>query len=213
MATAPDDPALAAALRAACERRQLAYEGARLIHYYSNAVYWLPAVDAIARIATDGEHPERLRTTQTVTSWLANDRGFAATEPLPGVDLVQIDERTVVTFWTYYPQPAPGEVAPFTSRHLGQLLRDLHVTGSPPTPLTRWEPLESLELALANPARYDVVTAAELDWLRGRVNDVRSELASLDWPLGEGLIHGDAWPATCCGTPGPPQTAPVYSRG
>jgi hypothetical protein len=45
---------------------------------YSNAVYLLPDVEAGARIATDGQHPDRLRTTQTVTGWLANDRGFTA---------------------------------------------------------------------------------------------------------------------------------------
>jgi len=185
--------ALDEALHIACEQRSLDPTGAQLVHHYSNAVYLLPAEDAIARIATGGENPDRLRATQTVTSWLARDRGFAATTPLPGADPVEVDDRTTVTFWTYYPQPAPGAGAPLTSAHLGQLLRALHDTGWPPTPLPRWDPLESLELALTAPTDYDAVTADELDWLRGRVRDVRIELAELDWPLGEGLIHGDAW--------------------
>jgi hypothetical protein len=62
----------------------------------------------IARIATDSETPERLRATQIITSWLGQDRDFAAATPLPGADLVEVDAATTVTFWTYYPQPAPG---------------------------------------------------------------------------------------------------------
>jgi len=185
--------ALDEALRSASEQRQLDPTGARLIHHYSNAVYLLPAEPAIARIATGSESPERLRATQTVTSWLGRDRGFAATTPLPGADLVEVDPTTAVTFWTYYPQPPESAGAPLTSAHLGQLLADLHHTGWPPTPLPRWTPLESLDRALSSTADNDAISTEERQWLTGRIQDIRAELAVLDWPLGEGLIHGDAW--------------------
>lgn len=185
--------ALDEALRAACEQRQLDPTGAELIHHYSNAVYLLPAEPAIARIAVGNESPERLRATQIVTSWLSRERGFAATTPLAGVDLVEIDPTTTVTFWTYYPQPTPGQGEPLTSAHLGQLLHDLHLTGWPPTPLQRWTPLESLERALLSTAGSDAISAEERQWITDRVSAVRAELSALDWPLGEGLIHGDAW--------------------
>ncbi|MFB6724829.1 hypothetical protein ACFCV3_31930 [Kribbella sp. NPDC056345] len=98
--------ALADALATACCHEGVDATGAEMIHYYSNAVYLLPAVPAIARIAT-GNDPARLRLTQTVTAWLDGE-GFAATTPLPGADLVEVDDTTSVTFWTYYPQPDPS---------------------------------------------------------------------------------------------------------
>ncbi|MFN2494993.1 MAG: hypothetical protein ABR608_03660 [Pseudonocardiaceae bacterium] len=38
-----------------------------------------------------------------------------------------------------------------------------------------------------------VLDDADRDWLLQRIGEVRDELATLDWPLGYGLIHGDAW--------------------
>ncbi|MDT7765183.1 MAG: hypothetical protein QOC63_4603, partial [Mycobacterium sp.] len=107
---------------------------------------------------------ERLRATQTVTSWLGRDRGFAATTPLPGADLVEVDPTTTVTFWTYYPQPPESAGAPLTSAHLGQLLADLHHIGWPPTPLPRWTPLESLDRALSSTADNDAISTEERQW-------------------------------------------------
>jgi aminoglycoside phosphotransferase (APT) family kinase protein len=33
----------------------------------------------------------------------------------------------------------------------------------------------------------------DLDWLRDRVEEVRTRVLALDSPLGHGVIHGDAW--------------------
>lgn len=185
--------ALDEALRIACEQRQLDVAGAELIHHYSNAVYLLPSEPAIARIATGSESPERLRATQTITSWLSRDYGFAATTPLPDVALVEVDAVTTVTFWTYYPQPYRGSGASLSSTHLGQLLQALHHTGRPPISLPIWTPLESLERTLASPAGSGAISAEEREWLLDRIHHVRAQISELDWPLGQGLIHGDAW--------------------
>jgi Ser/Thr protein kinase RdoA (MazF antagonist) len=182
---------LDAALAIACRDNNLDLADARLIHHYSNAVYLLPAVPAIARIAT-GANPVRLRANQTVTSWLGQ-QGFAATTPLPGTELVEVDDATTVTFWTYYPQPEPGAAAPLTSGHLGTLIKALQQTGEPPNELADWKALESLERALGSAAAAAALTPAEHDWLRRQIADTRAELADLTWPLGRGLIHGDAW--------------------
>jgi len=179
------------ALELACRHNDLSSAGARLIHHYSNAVYLLPAVPAIARIAV-GADPARLRANQTVTGWLARE-GFPATAPLDGAELVEVDEATTASFWTYYPQPEQAEVAPFTSGHLGMLIRSLHDTGQPGTHLTEWRALESLDRALNSPAAHAALTTQDRDWLSRRIIDVRAELADLAWPLGRGLIHGDAW--------------------
>ncbi|MGW6196963.1 phosphotransferase [Kribbella sp. NPDC055110] len=173
----------------ACRHNQLDARAARLIHHYSNAVYLLPAVPAIARISP-GADPAGLRATQIVTGWLGQ-QGFAATTPLPGTELVEVGTNAV-TFWTYYPQPGP-EVEPLTSRHLGALVRTLHDTGEPPAALPEWQPLESLSQALESPAAPEALNAEELDWLCQRITEIRAQLAELDWPLGRGLIHADAW--------------------
>ncbi|MGH3975271.1 MAG: hypothetical protein ACRDS9_18375, partial [Pseudonocardiaceae bacterium] len=36
----------------------------------------------------------------------------------------------------------------------------------------------------------------ESDGCRGGSVEVREELATVEWPLGQGLIHGDAWAGT-----------------
>jgi hypothetical protein len=192
------------ALVIACRHNQLDAHAARLIHHYSNAVYLLPAVPAIARISP-GADPAGLRATQIVTGWLGQ-QGFAATTPLPGTELVEVGP-SVVTFWTYYPQPGP-DIEPLTSSHLGALVGALHDTGEPPAVLPEWQPLESLSRALESPAAPEALNVEELDWLRQRITEIRAQLAELDWPLGRGLIHADAWAGnllwdTTRGTPRP----------
>ena len=182
---------LVGALTIACRRHDLDAAGAALIHHYSNAVYLLPAVPAIARIAVDAD-PERLRITQKVTAWLET-QGFAVTAPLPHAELVEVDDRTCVTFWTYYPQPDLDRHEPFTSVHLGALIKALHGIGEPPAELADWIPLETLGRVLQTAAATAALSADERDWLVRRVDDLHIELGEFDWPLGHGLIHGDAW--------------------
>ncbi|GAB3943686.1 aminoglycoside phosphotransferase family protein [Kribbella albertanoniae] len=178
-------------LHTACRRRNIDATGAELIHHYSNAVYLLPAAEAIARINTGGESAGRLETTQVITSWLVDHQNFAATAPLPGSELVQTDSSTVVTFWTYYRQPDPAPE--LTSAHLGGLLHALHHIAAPPVEVPAWQPLESLQHALADPVAQNALSPDERGWLKSRIQDLEEELAGLDWPLGYGLIHGDAW--------------------
>lgn len=183
--------ALEDALKTACQRRHLSTAGARLIHHYSNAVYLLPAEQAIARISVGAEDQEVLQTTQTVTQWLVTEHDFPAAAPLPGVELVAVEPRLVVTFWIYYQQPEhPPQL---NSAHLGELLAKLHRAGDPPVKLRPWVPLESLAGALRAPDLGGAISEQERDWLLQRVADTREELAALEWPLGHGLIHGDAW--------------------
>lgn len=105
--------------------------------------------------------------------------------------LIKVDAATTVSFWVYYPQPELPQ--PLTSAHLGRLLADLHAIPPPPRDLPRWVPLDSLDHALQDDTVAVVLTDTDRDWLHRRVGEVRDELATLDWPLGHGLIHGDAW--------------------
>ncbi|MFF2088521.1 aminoglycoside phosphotransferase family protein [Nocardia sp. NPDC058176] len=182
---------LHATLRTACTTRGLSAAGAQLIHHSSNAVFVLPEHRAVARISTGAADLPRALRTRALTESLTQS-GFGATEPLSGATPIVVDGHDV-SFWTYYPQP-PEKAAP-TSRELGALLRRLH---SIPVPdhvqLPRWIPLESLYAALTDP-RTDTehLSPNERRSLLELVGEVRQEITSIDWPLGEGLLHGDAW--------------------
>jgi hypothetical protein len=179
-------------LEAACRARGVALEGARLIHHYNNAVYLLPSAGAVARVTIGSSgHDAAIRAHATVSRLV--QQGFPATSPLPGVDPVEVDESSVVSFWSYYPQgarPGPG------SRELGPILRRLHDLDSfddLPVDLPVWTPLASLQRALGTVDHHGVLSDEEWSWLHSEVSRVRTAIADLDWPMGRGVIHGDAW--------------------
>ncbi len=72
--------------------------GAKLIHHYSNAIYLLPAQNAVARITYGRDAAERVARSQAVTRWLAQERHFPATEPLDDMSPVTVN-NAVVSFW------------------------------------------------------------------------------------------------------------------
>lgn len=180
------DPALA--LHAACRRAALDDTGNQLIHHYANAVFLLPAERAVARI-TGSRRADTAHTALAITRWLTETLQFPATAPLPGLEPVD-GHDAVVTFWSYYPQH--GGSRPDSS-HLGALVRRLHDLPPPPIDLPRWRPLRDLHAAVANPTESATLTEQERSWLLSRIEQVQHDLAALDWPLGWGLIHADAW--------------------
>ena len=111
------------AMRRAAADAGLDATGARLIHHYSNAIYLLPAQNAVARITYGHDAAEQVARSQAVTRWLAQEHHFPATQPLDDTRPVTVD-TAVVSFWTYYPQPE--NAPPLTSAQLAILLRLLH---------------------------------------------------------------------------------------
>ncbi len=186
---ARDTSHLREALERACTERGLSPVGAQLIHRYSNAVYLLPAENAVARITTGSVH--RARLAHAATGWLAERHGVAAALPLAEAAPVEVGPSTVVSFWTHYPQPAAR--AEPTSVHLARVLRGLHAVGAVPFELEPWQPLTSLSAALGDPAARSNLPRDDLDWLVGYVTDMRTRVLALESPLGHGVIHGDAW--------------------
>lgn len=197
MTTGPTDPVkharetseLRHTLEQACAERGLSTVDARLIHRYSNAVYHLPAEAAVARITSGSLTQTQLA--HNLTAWLIDRHGVAATAPLTDAPPVQATEGAVVSFWLYYPQP-DGEPAP-TSIHLARVLRCLHDVEDVPYELETWQPLTSLSAALADPAAVANLADDEHQWLTSYVAEVRAQVLALDFPLGHGVIHGDAW--------------------
>lgn len=180
----------ATALDEACHVRGLDPTGASLISHSSNAVYLLPTAAVVARVTTGHGAPSRVARTQELIRWLTR-HDFPASAPMPGVDVVEIDQSTVVSFWVHYPQPTDRE--PGNSSDLAGILRRLHDLDEAPVDLAAWVPLESLAITVADPELSAALSNSERAWLADRVDQVRTQLTALDWPLGLGPIHGDAW--------------------
>ena len=173
--------------------------GAELIHHYSNAIYLLPAQNAVARVTYGRDAAERVTRSQAITRWLAQEYQFPATVPLDNMSPVTVN-RAVVSFWAYYPQPEGA--SPLTSGHLAVLLRLLHNAGPPPFSLPAWVALASLHATVEDPLLSAALTGGERTWIMARITEVRDKIAGLDWPLGVGLIHGDAWAGNLLSFPG-----------
>ncbi len=173
----------------ACRRTGLDPTGARLIHHYVNAVFVLPRPRAVARLATGESGSARAHTSVAVTRALTA-AGFPATAPLDVPQPIRAAAHTVVTFWRYYPQPPRPAVS---AAQLARLLRQLHLLPDLGIDLPTWTPLRSLESLLHDEQAAHLVDAADRDWLLRRITSLRAELDALHYPLGHGLIHGDAW--------------------
>jgi aminoglycoside phosphotransferase (APT) family kinase protein len=173
--------------------------GATLIHHYSNAIYLLPAQNAVARITYGGDATERVTRSQVVALWLTQERQFPATRPLAGTSPVAVD-NAVVSFWNCY--RSPEDALQPTSAQLAILLRLLHQAGTPPTSLPAWVPLASLRATVEDRSLSAVLTDDERTWIMTQITEVRDKIAGLDWPLGVGLIHGDAWAGNLLSCPG-----------
>jgi hypothetical protein len=178
------------AMRQACGAAGLDATGAKLIHHYSNAIHLLPAHDAVARVTYGRDATERVARSQAVTRSLGQQGRFLATQPLEDVSPVTVNSLTV-SFWVYYGQPE--DATPLTSGDLAVLLRLLHQAGSPPMPLPAWVPLTSLHATVEDRLLSAALTDDERNWIMARIAEVRKKIAGLEWPLGIGLIHGDAW--------------------
>jgi hypothetical protein len=174
------------ALRHAAGRCGLDARGARLVRLFATAVYHLPAVDAVARIAlaTSPDSVARLDTSVQVTRWLTGI-DFPCVEPLP-VEQPVTSHGCVVTFWRYMPQDGPEPVP----ADLGRLLRRLHGLGPPPIELSAYQPLVSTRRAIASSRAID---EDERAWLGERCEQLLDAYGRLSFQLPAGMIHGDAY--------------------
>lgn len=180
--TSPDD----LVLRDAARTVGLDAADARRLKHHATAVYLLPSEGIVARIANDDTAIECAERAVVMTRWLT-DLGFPATEPAD-VDQPVRTGGSVVTFWKYYPQ---GDRSSPPAWRLGGLLRQLHALPRPPIDLPPSQPL----------ARFIVTVEASTSlhdddrrWLLWRSADLLKAYGELDFPLGIGHLHGDAYP-------------------
>lgn len=179
------------ALDEVCSHRGIAHDDAQLVHHYSNAVFALPGAGAVVRLTTSRRTRETIDTSQAAVRHLVHDHGYPATAPLDDLPPVHLASGLTASFWRYYPQSAAGRT--FVASDLALLLRRLHDLPAPHVALPRWEALTSLRGELDGGGKHAGLTDDEERWLRTEVAVVSHQLATTVWPLGIGLIHGDAW--------------------
>lgn len=185
------EPILRDALRAVCAEHDLPHRGARLLHHYSNAVFVLPAVNVVVRFTTSKRIGQTIAASQSMVSRLIHENGLPATEPIERLTPVRLSSGLTASFWRYYRQPEPGQQ--FAATDLAELIRQLHVVRGLDEGLPRWEALSSLRGELSREEPLHGLSHAEAEWLRDTASDIAQNVSSQAWPLGVGLIHGDAW--------------------
>jgi hypothetical protein len=182
----PDEEPTELLVERAAHELGLDTSGLQLLHQHATAVYLLPAAAAIARVHT-GDPAAAVRSV-TIANWLT-DQGFPATAPLPGSRPINNDDKHVVTFWTHYPQPHPPSQP--DPAELGSLLRELHRLPPPPIVLPVYRPLASLHATINTAA---CLGSDDHAWLTDTAGILLADYAELDFPLGHGHLHGDAYP-------------------
>ncbi|WP_196425611.1 phosphotransferase enzyme family protein [Amycolatopsis camponoti] len=172
----------------ACRRAGLDPTGAAPLRNHANDVYLLPSAGDSGIVAKVGAQALRDRASRAVqlTLWLT-EQGFPCTRPAQVEQPVELAGH-VVTFWRFYAQQDRGVP---DAGHLGALLRQLHRLPDPSVELPPAAPLS----AFADVLSADT-TLPEHDrrWLIDERDRLLKDFQQLVFPLGTGLIHGDAYP-------------------
>jgi aminoglycoside phosphotransferase (APT) family kinase protein len=177
------------ALREVCHLVGADPTGARLLHHRSNAVYLLPQEQLVVRLAPDTPlRRRRADTSIAITRWLATQHVPIALPPASAEQPV-IAAGAVATFWPHQPTlPSPSLA------DLALPLRHLHALPTPPFAVPRYQPLHRLQeaLQLDQDRLQRALTDDDRSWLSDHAFELINKFATTEFPLGEGLIHGDA---------------------
>ncbi|MGH3935912.1 MAG: phosphotransferase [Pseudonocardiaceae bacterium] len=173
-------------LKQSCARTGLNASGAAPLHHHAATLYLFEADRVVVRLNNDSDDRARARIVVELTRWLTR-QNFPSVAPIDAEQPIDVDDYTV-TFWRYYPQndrPKP------TAGHLGAMLRQLHGLPTPPVELGQYQPLKNFGDSVAASTS---LPAQDRGWLLARRAEVLGEYEQLDFPLGFGWIHGDAYP-------------------
>ncbi|WP_410659564.1 phosphotransferase enzyme family protein [Amycolatopsis sp. lyj-112] len=176
-----------AALVLACREAGLDPGPAVPLRRHATTVYRLPATgqDLVAKVAPLATRARADRAIH-LTRWL-RDHEFPCIEPAEVDQPIEAD-GFVVTFWKHYEQHQ--RAAP-SARHLGHLLRQLHALPAPPVDLPAAAPLQHFT-ELADSAA--TLSREDRTWLVEERHRLLTDYALLTFPLGTGMLHGDAYP-------------------
>ncbi|MDT0461176.1 aminoglycoside phosphotransferase family protein [Streptomyces sp. DSM 41527] len=173
------------AARRACAIWGLSARGISPLRAHATSVFLLPHAEAVIRVSRD-EQRTSIRRAIDLTRWLAG-QGLEVTEPLAVSQPLDV-HGYVITLWRHYPQPDGPPPGP---EHLGRLLSRLHRLPEPPIELPAYRPHLALRPVVASST---ALSPSDREWILGRSDELLDAYAHLDFPLGQGLVHGDAYP-------------------
>ncbi|MFD6068620.1 phosphotransferase enzyme family protein [Amycolatopsis lurida] len=183
----PDHPDTAALVQA-CREAGLDPGDAVLLRRHATTVYRIPGPgqDVIAKIAP---HTARTSAERAIhlTRWLRT-HDFPCTEPANVSQPIDAGDF-VVTFWKHYDQTQHRDLP--GAAHLGTLLRTLHALPAPPIDLPAATPLRHFANLVTSSG---TLSSDDKAWLVAERDRLLAEYADLDFPLGVGMLHGDAYP-------------------
>jgi len=171
-------------LLGACRAIGVESQGARLLRLGENAIYHLPDIDLVVRIARGVDVLGDAKKEVAVSRWLRSS-GLRAAEIADFEQPIVIGNHPV-TFWKFI--RSPGVLASIAD--LAAVLRQLHSL-TPPVDLD----LPALDLFSRVDARIDRandVPVLDREFLRYRVKELRAAYAELTFPLEPCAVHGDA---------------------
>lgn len=174
-----------AVMEEACAAAGLPTEDARLMRLGENALYHLPSQEVVVRIARTMDYWPDVAREVAVSKWL-HEVGFAAAQVIDTISQPLVVSDYPVTFWHYI----DGEPAPYSRiGDLGELLRRLHNLQIPPD---LHLPPDDI-LGRVEP-RVETAPIDEPDrkFLLARLEELRDEVANLEYALPASAVHGDA---------------------
>ncbi|MDQ0811193.1 aminoglycoside phosphotransferase (APT) family kinase protein [Streptomyces sp. B3I7] len=176
---------LAPVLQEACATAGLDSRGAELLRLGSNAVYRLPSLPIVVRIARDPSLLEEMGRAVKVARWLET-QDFPANRVPASVAQPLVIGGLVVTFW----ESVQDSEEFATVGELADLLRRLHWLEEPESlGLPYFDPLAKLTASLEG---LDGVAGEDREFLEQRAARLAKDYDRLDFVLPFGMIHGDA---------------------
>ncbi|MBW0091526.1 aminoglycoside phosphotransferase family protein [Pseudonocardia sp. KRD-184] len=168
----------------ACDRIGVSHDGAELLRLGENAIYHVPSAPLVVRIARGPRYWDDATKEVAVAEWL-KAAGIPAARVWPIDQPLDVGGHPV-TFWRYIPgrRGGPGDV-----RVLGRLLKQVHELPPPADfRLPTQDPLQRVRPRLET-ARVD---EDERSFLLKVFDELLAAVSELEFPLPEGVNHGDA---------------------
>ncbi|MFD6563041.1 phosphotransferase [Micromonospora profundi] len=168
------------------ENSGLDISDAELIKFTNNAVFRLPASQAVLRIAGSETMRSRIAKVISVARWLES-MDFPAVRLLPTVSQPSRFGNHLATVW----QEVVSTSTPASGADLGHLLKRFHALPPPDFDLPPWRPMAGIRSRLATPST--LVAAADLEFLRHKCDEIEHLLSETQFSLPRGPIHGDSF--------------------
>ncbi|MDT8910377.1 phosphotransferase [Amycolatopsis sp. PS_44_ISF1] len=180
------------ALADTCARLGLDPDGARLLRFTNNAVYALATAPVVVRIVGSTRLRHRVHTVVLAAEHFAR-HDIPAIRLLDGVEQPLHVGEHLVTVW----HEVPSVGRPASPAELAGLLLRVHAL-PPPEGLAEWAPFDAVR---ARVFEAEELSDGDRRFLLERCAEAEAALATLDFPLARGFVHGDAYPGNVI--PGP----------